>query len=51
MKNKKRDTDECNELVKVYEDYKKNEKSKLSLLVLSYNNIFSNNNISFNNYH
>ena len=52
MNDNKIDNDEYNELVKVYEDYKKNKKNKLSvffklkLLVFSYNNVFSNNNIS-----
>ena len=47
------DNDEYNELVKVYEDYEKNKKNKLSkkLLVLSYNSMFSNNNIIINIYH
>ena len=46
------DNDDYKELVKVYEDYKKNKKNKLSvffrlkLLVLSNNNVFSINNIS-----
>ena len=60
MNDNKIDNDEYNELVKVYEDYKKNwrnrnsvdKKNKLSvffklkLLVFSYNNVFSNNNIN-----
>ena len=56
MNDNKIDNDEYNELVKVYEDYKKNKKNKLSvffklkLLVFSYNNVFSNNNISINIY-
>ena len=51
------DNDEYNELVKIYEEYKNNKKIKLSvffklkLLVFSYNNKFSNNNISINIYH
>ena len=53
MKGNKIDNDEYNELVKVYEEYKKNKKTKLSvfrlkLLVLSNNKVFSNNNISIN---
>ena len=56
MKDNKIDNDEYNELVKTYEEYKKNKKKKLSvffrlkLLVLSNNNVFSNNNISINIY-
>ena len=56
MKDNKIDNDEYNELVKVNEEYKKNKKNKLSvffrlkLLVLSNNNVFSNNNISINIY-
>ena len=56
MNDNKIDNDEYSELVKVYEDYKKNKKNKLSvflklkLVVFSYNNIFSNNNISINIY-
>ena len=54
MIDNKIDNDEYNELVKVYEDYKKNKKAecffKLKLLVFSYNNVFSNNNISINIY-
>ena len=56
MNDNKIDNDEYNELVKVYEDYKKNKKnklrvfSKIKLLVFSYNNVFSNNNISINVY-
>ena len=55
MNDNKIDNDEYNDLVKVYEDYKKNKKNKLSvfklkLLVFSYNNVFSNNNISINIY-
>ena len=52
MKANKIDNDDYKELVKVYEEYKKNTKNKLSvffrlkLLVLSNNNVFSNNNIS-----
>ena len=52
MNDNKIDNDEYNELVKVYDEYKKNKKNKLSvffrlkLLVLSNNNVFSNNNIS-----
>ena len=50
------DNDEYNELVKVYEEYKKNRKNKLSiffelkLIVFSNNSMFSNNNISINIY-
>ena len=56
MNDNKIDNDEYNELVKVYEEYKKNKKNKLSvflrlkLLVPSNNNVFSNNNISINIY-
>ena len=64
MKDNKIDNDEYNELVKVYEEYKKNRRSRnsddkrnklsvffrLKLLVLSNNNVFSNNNISINIY-
>ena len=56
MNDNKIDDDEYNELVKVYEDYKKNKKNKLSvffklkLLVFSNNNVFSNSNISINIY-
>ena len=64
MNDNKIDNDEYNELVKVYEDYKKNRRSRnsvdkknklsvffrLMLLVLSHNNNFSNNNISINIY-
>ena len=56
MNDSKIDNDEYNELVMVYEDYKKNKKNKLSvffklkLLVFSYNNVFSNNNFSINIY-
>ena len=50
MNDKKIDNDEYNELVKLYEDYKKNKKNKLKLVVFSYNNIFSKNNISINIY-
>ena len=56
MKDNKIDNDEYNELVKVFEEYKKNNKNKLSvffrlkLLVLSNKNVFSNNNISINIY-
>ena len=52
MIDNKIDNVEYNELVKVYEDYKKNRKNKLSvffnlnLLVFSYKNVFINNNIS-----
>ena len=63
-KDNKIDNDEYNELVKVYEEYKKNRRSRnsvdiknklsvffrLKLLVLSNNNVFSNNNISINIY-
>ena len=54
MKDNKIDNDKYNELVKVYEEYKKNKKNKLSvffrlkLLVLSKNNVFNNNSISIN---
>ena len=53
MKDTKIDNDEYNELVKVYEEYKKNKKTKLcffrlKLLVLSNNKVYSNNNISIN---
>ena len=46
---------ENNELVKIYEEYKKKKKGKLiifklTLLAFNYNNIFSNNNISINIY-
>ena len=47
MNDNKIDNDEYNKLVKVYEEYKKNKKNKLSvfvnlkLIVFSYNNIFS----------
>ena len=57
MGDNKIDNDKYNESIKVYEEYKKNKKNNLSiffklrLLVLSYNNIFSNNNISNNIYH
>ena len=56
MNDNKVDNDEYNELVKVYEDYKKNKKKqaecffKLKLLEFSYNHVFSNNNISINIY-
>ena len=56
MNNNKIDNDEYNELVKVYEEYMKNKKNKLSdffrlkLLVLKNNNVFSSNNISINIY-
>ena len=54
MNDNKIDNDEYNELVKVYEDFKKNKKNKLSvflkLFVFSCNNVFSNNNISINIY-
>ena len=59
MNDNKIDNDEYNKLVKVYEEYKKNRRSRnsvdkkrssgffrLKLLVLSNNNVFSNNNIS-----
>ena len=55
MNDNKIDNDGNNEFVKVYEEYKKNKKNKLSvffrlkLLVLSNNNVFSNN-ISINIY-
>ena len=50
------DNDKYNELVKGYEEYKKNKKKiecflKLKLLVFSYNSTFSNNNISIKIYH
>ena len=59
MKDNKTDNDEYNKLVKVYEEYKKKRRSRnsvdkknklgvffrLKLLVLSNNNVFSNNNI------
>ena len=54
MNDNKIDNDEYNEFVKLYEEYKKNKKNKLSIffrlkiLVLSNNNVFSNNNISIN---
>ena len=55
MKDNKIDIDEYNELVKVYEEYKKNKENvkcffRLKLLVHSNNNVFSNNNISINIY-
>ena len=54
MNDNKIDNDEYNEFVKLYEDYKKNKKNTLSIflkiLVLSNNNVFSNNNISINIY-
>ena len=56
MNDNKIDNDEYNELVKVYLDYMKNKKNKLSiflklkLLVLSYSTMFSNNNNSINIY-
>ena len=56
MNDNKIDNDEYNEFVKLYEDYKKNKKNKLSIffklkiLVLSNINVFSNNNISINIY-
>ena len=55
MSDNKIDNDQYNELVKTYEEYKKNKKNKLSffklkLLVFSYNIVFSNNNISINIY-
>ena len=56
LNDNKIDKDEYNEFVKLYEDYKKNKKNKLSvffrlkILVLSNNNVFSNNNISINIY-
>ena len=56
MNDNKIDNDEYNELVKVYEEYKTNNKKKFSvffrlkLLVLSNNNVFSNNNISISIY-
>ena len=56
MNDNKIDNDEYNEFVKLYEDYKKNRKNKLSIffrlkiLVLSNNNVFSNNNNSINIY-
>ena len=53
MNNNKIDNDEYNELVKVYEEYKKNMINKLSffklkLLEFGNNSTFSNNNISIN---
>ena len=57
MNDKKIDNDKYDKLVEVYDEYKKNKKSKMSvfyklkLLVLSYQKIFSNNNISINIYH
>ena len=56
MNDNKIDNDEYNDFVKLYEDYKKNKKNKLSIffrlkiLVLSNNNVFSNNKISINIY-
>ena len=56
MNDNKIDNDEYNEFVKLYEEYKKNKKNKpsiffrLKILVLSNNNVFSNNNISINIY-
>ena len=56
MNDNKIDNDDYNEFVELYEDYKKNKKNKLSvffrlkILVLSNNNVFSNNNISINIY-
>ena len=56
MNDNKIDNDEYNELVKVYEDYKRKKKNKaeyffkLKLLVFSYNIVFSNNNINVNIY-
>ena len=56
MKGNKIDNDEYNELVKVYEEYKKNKENKLSvffrlkLLVHSNNIVFSNKNIGINMY-
>ena len=49
MNNNKIDKDEYNELVKVYEENKKNKKNnlrffKLKLIVFSNNSMFSNNN-------
>ena len=56
MNDNKIDNDEYNELVKVYEEYKKNKNNilsvffKLKLLLLSNNNVFGKNIISFNIY-
>ena len=56
MNDNKIDNDEYNEFVKFYEDYKKNKRNKheyffrLKILVLSNNNVFSNNNFSINIY-
>ena len=55
MNDNKIDNDEYNELVKVYEDYKKNKKNKLSffklkVLMFSFNSMFSKNKISVNIY-
>ena len=55
MNDNKIDNDEYNEFVRLYEDYKKNKKQaeyffRLKILVLSNNNVFSNNNISINIY-
>ena len=50
------DIDEDNDLVKVYEEHKKNKKKvkcfvELKLMVFSDNNIFGKNNFIFNIYH
>ena len=64
MNDNKLDNDEYNELVKVYEEYEKNRRSRnsvdkkkraecffrLKLIVFSYNNVFSINNININIY-
>ena len=51
MNDKRIDNYEYSELVKAYEDYKKNRSFfRLKLLVLSNNNIFRNNNININIY-
>ena len=40
MNDNKIDNDEYNELVKVYEDYKKNKKNKLSIFLTKVNSVY-----------
>ena len=57
MHDDKIDNDDYNEIIEVYDEYKKSKKKKnlsffkLKLLVFSYKNIFSNYNFSFIIYH
>ena len=55
MNDNRKANDEYNELIKVYEDHKKNKKNKLSvflkLSVFGYNIMFITKNISINIYH